>query len=186
MSSKVILTVASGLDNAEAVKLQTVTGKHEALRKVLNFVESVGSGSQLAYSRSGAIPPSVVVANQASAVRASGTFTLTAVIATDAISINGVTFTAVASGAVANQFNVGVSDTATAVNLAAAINASVTALVSGYVTAAAVGTVVTVSSTDYGIMGNQTLIASAAGTIVASGAKLTGGLADAAALTLNF
>ncbi len=186
MSSKVILTVASGLDNAEAVKLQTVTGKHEALRKVLNFVESVGSGNQLAYDRAGGIAPSVLIENQASAVRASGTFTLTTVVATNACSINGVSFTCVASGAGVNQFNVGASDTLTAVNLAAAINASATALVSGYVTAAAVGTVVTVSSTDYGIMGNQTLIASAAGTIVASGAKLTGGLADAAALTLNF
>lgn len=186
MSSKVLLTIASGLDNADAVKLQTVTGKHEALRKVLNFVESVGSGNQLAYSRSGAIPPSVLIENQASAVQASGTFTLTAVIATDAVSINGVTFTAVASGAGANQFNVGVSDTATAVNLAAAINASVSGLVAGYVTASAALTVVTVSSTSYGIMGNQTLIASADATIVASGARLTGGLADAAALTLNF
>lgn len=184
MSSKVILTLSSGTSQAQAAQLQVVTGKQQAAMKVQNFLNAFSCGNQLAYSSS--LAPQILVETQGGAVAASGTFTLTSVIATDAVSINGVTFTAVASGAGANQFNVGVSDTLTAVNLAAAINASVSALVAGYVTASSALTVVTVSSTNYGIMGNQTLIASADATIVASGARLSGGAADAAALTLNF
>lgn len=184
MPSKLILTVASGLSNSEAAKFQVPGGTHEIARRVLNYVESVQSGNQLAYSAS--VPPQIRIENQGSMVAASGTFTLTSVIATDAVSINGVTFTAVASGAGANQFNVGATDADTAVNLAAAINASVSALVSGYVTASAALTVVTVTSAFYGLAGNQTLIASADATIVASGARLAGGAADAAALSLNF
>lgn len=50
--------------------------------------------------------------------------------ASQTVSICGVTFTAVASGATANQFNIGASLDATAQNLAAAINASVTTVAS--------------------------------------------------------
>ncbi len=91
-----------------------------------------------------------------------------------------------ASGATGNQFNVGLSDTATAVNLAAAINGSVTALVSGYVTASSALGVVTVTSAFYGLSGNQALIESLDGTIVANGTNLVGGAEDATAQTLNF
>lgn len=159
---------------------RSTSSKYATVQSMAQFLESIVSGGQMGG------PPSVVSSIEDYAVRASGTFTLTSVVATDAISINGVTFTAVASGATGNQFNVGVSDTLTAVNLAAAINASVTALVSGYVTATSATNVVTVSSTNYGIYGNQTLIASADGTIVASGARLTGGAADASAKTYTF
>lgn len=183
MSSKVILTLSSGTSQAQAAKLQVVTGKIEALRKVQNFLDAFSCGGQLAYSSS--VSPQVLVETQAGAVAASGTFTLSSVVATNTCSINGVTFTAIASGATGNQFNVGVSDTATAVNLAAAINASVSALVAGYVVASSALGVVTVSSAFYGLAGNQTLIVGSAN-IVASGAKLTGGAADASALTLNF
>lgn len=184
MPSKLIFTVATGLSNAEAVKLQTPGGKHEIARRVLNFMESVQTGGQLKYSDS--VPPQILIENQGSMVAASGTFTLDTVVATDAVSINGVSFTAVASGATGNQFNVGADDAETAENLAAAINASVSALVSGYVTASADDEVVTITSAFYGLAGNQTLIASADATIVASGARLAGGAADAAALSLNF
>lgn len=51
------------------------------------------------------------------------TITLTSVVATDAVVVNGTTFTAVASGATGDQFNVGVDDAATATNLAAKIHA---------------------------------------------------------------
>jgi len=159
---------------------RSTSSKYATVQSMAQFLESIVSGGQMGS------PPSVVSSIEDYAVRASGTFTLTSVVATDAISINGVTFTAVASGATGNQFNVGVSDTATATNLAAAINASVTALVSGYVTATSATNVVTVSSTNYGIYGNQTLISSADGTIVASGARLTGGAADASAKTYTF
>lgn len=117
-------------------------------------------------------------------VKASGTLTLTTAIATDAISINGVTFTCVASGATGNQFNLGADDAGDAANLAAAINASVTALVAGYVTATSASNVVTVSAKRAGLLGNAITLASADATIVASGARLAGGL-DGDTETLN-
>lgn len=107
------------------------------------------------------------------AVKASATLTLTSVIATDAIAVNGLTFTAVASGATAVQFNVGADDAATAVNLAAAINAH-TDLV-GLVTATALLTVVTVTAARPGLLGNAITLTSADATIVASAGRLAGG-----------
>ena len=184
MPSKVILTLSSGTSQQEAAKLQVVTGQAEALTKVINFFDKFQSGNQLAYGVG--VPPSVVIATQGGAVAASGTLTCTSVVATNSFSINGVTFTAVASGATGNQFNVGGSDTITAANIASAINASVTALVAGYVAASSALGVVTVTSAFFGTAGNMTLLASASGTMVASGARLTGGAADSAALTLNF
>lgn len=106
---------------------------------------------------------------------ATGTFTLASVIATDAVSINGTTFTCVASGATGNQFNLGGTDILTAAALAAAINASATALVNEHVTATSSGAVVTVTAAYPGTPGNAITIASADGTITASGARLTGG-----------
>ena len=101
-------------------------------------------------------------------VQASGTVTLSSMVATDTVTVNGVVFTCVASGATGNQFNVGGTDTITATNLAAAINASVTALVAGYVTASASGPVVTVTAIQPGLTGNLgTLAASAHATVVA-------------------
>jgi phage tail sheath gpL-like len=120
------------------------------------------------------------------AASASGTFTLVSVIATDAVKINGVTFTCVASGATGDQFNVGADDTATAVALAAAINASVTALVSGYVTATSALGVVTVTAAQPGLLGNAVTIESLDATITASGARLTGGDQGATEKTYYF
>lgn len=159
---------------------RTTSAKYATVQSLADLLDSVVSGNQQY--------PSVVstILGTGHAAYAAGTFTLTSVIATDAISINGVTFTCVASGATGNQFNVGASDTLTAVNLAAAINASVTALVSGYVVATSALTVVTVTSAFPGLAGNQTLIASADGTIVATGARLTGGTADSSAKTYTF
>jgi hypothetical protein len=91
--------------------------------------------------------------------QASGTITLASMVATDTVTINGVVFTAVASGATGNQFNVGVSDTATAANLAAAINASVTANVVHVVFAASTLNVVTVTAVQPGLQGNMNTLA---------------------------
>lgn len=74
------------------------------------------------------------------------TITLTSVVATDAVTVGETKFTAVASGATGDQFNVGVDDTETAVNLAAKINA-----LAG-VTATSDGAVVTVTADAPGIV----------------------------------
>lgn len=162
---------------------ETATGKQAIVQRLLNFITGISSGSEMT--------PSIAISVQDNEVRASGTLIFDTVIATDAFVINGVTFTCMASGATGNQFNVGADDTESAVNAAAAINASVTALVSGYVTAAgAAGLtttgVVTITSVAYGLSGNQATLVSNDATITASGAKLTGGAADATAQTLSF
>jgi hypothetical protein len=111
-----------------------------------------------------------------SGVQASGTATLTAAVATNAVTINGVAFTAVAAGAVGNQFNVGANDTATAANLAASINASVTAGIVGVVTASSVANVVTIKAVSPGTAGNQLTLTGTGAPVVVSGAKLAGGV----------
>lgn len=116
------------------------------------------------------------------AVAAHGTFTFSAAAsASDTVLINGVTFTGEASGATGNQFNVGVSATQTATNLAAAINGSATALVSGTVKATPALGVVTITAKTTGPSGNAITIAKGvdAGSVnTVSGARLTGGTAD--------
>ncbi len=67
--------------------------------------------------------------------------------AAQALTISGVTFTARASGAVANEFNIAAGDvTTTAANLAAAINASVTAKIINTIRATSALGVVTIYS----------------------------------------
>lgn len=174
------LAVTSGRPDEELEnRFETPGGKHAIGQRIVDFLQGLITGTEGG-------SPAIAISIQGNEVLASGTFTLDTVIATDKVSINGVDFTAVASGATGNQFNVGADDEETAANLAAAINASATALVSGYVTASASGEVVTVTSAFYGLAGNQTTIASADATITASGARLTGGAADATAQTLSF
>lgn len=115
-----------------------------------------------------------VVRAEVGAVKASGTLTGTSVIATDAVAINGLTLTCVTSGATADQFNIGADDTATMASLAAKINGH--ASLAGIVTATSALTVCTVYAARPGLMGNAITLTSADSTIVASVAKLAGGV----------
>lgn len=159
---------------------RSTSSKYAAVQSMAQFLQSILSGGQAGG------PPTVASSIETYATRASGTLTGTSVIATDAVVINGVTFTCVASGATGNQFNVGADDDETMANLAAAINASVTALIAGYVTAEAAADVVTVYSTNYGIYGNQVTLVSNDGTIVADVSRLAGGAADSGAKSYTF
>jgi phage tail sheath gpL-like len=163
---------------------ETAGGNHSIAQRLTNYIDSLQTGGELAQSSS--IPPSIALSIQENCVQASGTLTFVSVIATDAFVINGVTFTCVASGATGNQFNVGASDTLTAAAAAAAINASATALISGYVTASSALGVLTITSAFYGLSGNQCTLVSNDATITASGARLTAGAADATAQTISF
>lgn len=118
----------------------------------------------------------VQVAGGAS-VAATGTITLSSHVATDTVTVNGVVFTCVASGATGNQYNVGGTDTLTAVALAAAITATATALAApAMVVATSATNVVTLTAATKGVGGNAITIAiSAHGSV--SGARLTGGVA---------
>jgi hypothetical protein len=167
---------------------QGTKGNHTIINSLTNFLSGIATGSESPESSTS--PLSVHLSVQGQATRASGTITFTgASTANDTVIINGATFTCVASGATGDQWVPGATATTSAANLAAAINASVTALVAGYVTAANVAGVLTVYSAFYGIAGNQTTIAEgvdAGSKMAVSGAKLTGGAADATAKNLSF
>ena len=176
-------------------QFQAVKGPVTVANSLANYIISILGGSQGAFSpgTSSASPPSIAISVgdlTSGAIPASGTFTFSNVAtAGDTVIVNGVTFTAVASGALANQFNVGISATTTATNLAASINASVSPFVQGYVTATSALGVVTVRSVFYGLAGNMITIAKgvdSGGVNAVSGAKPTGGVLDSSALTLNF
>lgn len=140
--------------------------------------------------RNGAI---VTIIDDGNEVASTGILTYSSVAtAGDTILVNGVTLTAVASGAVSGQFNVGASASLQAANTAAGINLS--AALIGVVTAAAVGAVVTVSAAVAGTIGNAVTLAKgidAGSTLVVSGVtsgKLQGGLAatTSSAVTYKF
>jgi phage tail sheath gpL-like len=127
----------------EFLRLDT-TDYDGSFGRLLSYLEMIKAKARHAY-----------VKVQRAAVRATGTVTFTgAPTAADTVTINGVAFTARASGAVANEFNIGGTVTLTAAALAAAINASVTAKIAGYVTATSLAGVVTVTATEPGLAGN--------------------------------
>jgi phage tail sheath gpL-like len=124
-------------------------------------------------------------------VAASGTITFSGVTqANDTVLINGVTFTAVASGATGNQWNVGASATLSAASLAAAINASATALVNLQVTASENGAgVITLTAINKGASGNAITLAEGVDGlthIAVSGARLTGGTNSANSTAVSY
>lgn len=179
------LGLVTGRPVQQLEKLQIPGGKQAIGQKVLNFLQSLVTGTEIAADSDD--PPSLVIIIQDNEVRASGTFTLTSVVATNTVSVNGVTFTAIASGATGNQFNVGVSDILTAGNLASTIRNSVSPLIHDYVSVSNNGTnVVTIQAEEPGPSGNTMTISSGQGTIVASGARLTGGAPDPGELDLTF
>jgi phage tail sheath gpL-like len=167
---------------------ETAGGKYAITQRIINYLTGLSTGTEGAASASA--PPSIAISVQDNQVQASGTIAFSNVAsANDTILINGVTFTAKASGATGNQWNVGADATACAANLAAAINASVTSLVASYVTAAAATGTVTITSAFYGLAGNQCTIAKgvdSGSVMTVSGARLTAGAEDASAQTLSF
>jgi phage tail sheath gpL-like len=150
-----------------------VMSKEMQISQLQSLINAVGAGARNAQI--------ALVIDDGNPVSASGTITLSGVgAANDTILINGVTFTAQASGATGNQWNVGASATLSAANIAAAINASASALVNQHVTASAASGVVTIRAAIAGLAGNAVTIAKGvdAGTVMTvSGARLTGGVA---------
>lgn len=185
-SLNVIVTSNLDDDTLASKYERSTSSKYADVQAIAQLLEKLNSGGLS--GESGAAPKAVVsvIGNQ---VYASGTFVLASVIATDAISINGVTFTCMASGATGNQFNVGLSDALTAANMAAAINASSTALVNTQVSAAVTDdspVTVTITAKIGGYAGNAVTMASADGTIVAGVARLAGGVPDTGTKTYSF
>jgi len=117
-----------------------------------------------------------VIQSKSNAVKASGTITLSSFVATDTVTVNGVVFTCVASGATGPlQFNVGAGndDTLSAVELVNALNAHATLLTMIVATSAL--TVTTITSLLPGAIGNGLTIAiSAHGSVSGSGRLASG------------
>lgn len=188
-TSTLLVTIITARANGWlSSNFETVGGNRAIAQRLANYVQSVMSGNESAYNSSN--PPSIALSIRGNAVAASGTVIFSAAAsADDQFIINGVTFTCVASGATGNQWNAGVTATATAANLVIAINASATALVSSQVSASSSVGTVTISSLAYGVSGNQCTIAKgtdAGSVMTVSGARLTLGAVDATAQTLNF
>lgn len=123
------------------------------------------------------------VIDKGDGVAATGTVTFSAqATANDTVVINGVTFTAVASGATGNQWNVGANATATVAALAAAINASATAAIVKHIVASPAAGVLTLTSLSASDLGNAVTLAKGtdAGTVMTVGGvsngRLSGGL----------
>ena len=125
-----ILTLTHNESAADMTARLQDEDKRDTANKIRNYMAALASGSKSAKFD--------LQISEGNAAAATGTVVFSGVgAAADTILVNGVTFTAVASGATGNQWNVGATATLSAAALAAAITASATALVSGYVTASA-------------------------------------------------
>lgn len=139
-------------------------------RKVQNFFHALSAGARSATVSSG------TTAESASALSASQTATFSAAAtATDTVTVNGVTLTCVASSPANNQFVPGTSASASAANLAAAINASTTDALSGVVNASALAAVCTITCSIPGVIGNTITTAKSSSSVTLGGATLVGG-----------
>lgn len=174
MSVQTNITITHGSETIGTIEgklLKAASKPREEATHIRNFFDAAAIGQ-----RSCKTTVQVTSGDQATA---SGTFTFSAhASASDTVLINGVTFTGETSGATGNQFNVGTTATLTASALAAAINASATALVSGTVVATSALGVVTITAAVSGLIGNAITIAKGtdSGSVnTVSGARLTGG-----------
>lgn len=140
------------------------------------------NGSAAAFSAMGAYFTGIgagineisVMKTSAAMVAATGTVVGSTVVATNTVVIGGFTLTAVASGATANQFNVGGTDTLTMAALAAKINGHAT--LSTYVSAEASGTSVILTAVAPGTIGNGISLAATGGlSISGSATRMAGG-----------
>lgn len=149
-------------------------------QKVRNYMNALLIGARSATVKFGGISSS---ANSVAASLA-GTFT-GAPTAADTVTVNGVAFTARASGATGNEFNIGGSVTITAANLAAAINASASTAVSGVVVASSSLGVVTISCLIPGYIGNAITVSESCAnfTFAGSATALAGGVGNLPSLS---
>lgn len=165
--STIVVTIKTAKDPSNFKKSGQ---RNQNLNRLINLISGMNVGANL-----GVID---VQSSSSDPVAASGTFTLTSAIATDAISIGAVTLTASSTPANENQWEIdGASDALDAASLAACINAH--SVLSKVVTASASSNVVTVSAKQKGVVGNQIAISSADATIVASGSYLANGAGGA-------
>jgi phage tail sheath gpL-like len=186
MASQTKITITHDKEFTVDVQNQLIvnamTSKMQLIR-MQNFLNSIDSGNI------NAIVTTAI--DDGNGVAASGLVTYTGIAAAgDTILISGVTLTAVASGAVSGQYNVGTTAASQAAALAAGILLS-TSLV-GIVTATATGAVVTVSAAVPGTIGNAVTLAKGvdAGSVATvsgvTGGKLQNGAAPTSATSVTY
>lgn len=158
--------------------------KYSIVNKLVNFLMSVGSGSEL--GPSGAAP-TVAISVEGQAVAASGTLTVATGGSTNnqTCTIAGVTLTAKTSASLDNEFTISAVAATQATNMKNAINASPD--LAGIVTASSALGVVTITAAQKGKVGNGIAISEGnLSNVTKSGALLTLGAADSSAITLSF
>lgn len=175
------------LATANATKIENRTPannfKNEVLTEVAKLMEDVAGGwrSQL----SGQAQPSFQLSIDENATAATGTITLASVANNDTVNIAGVTLTAKTSSPGANQWLVGVSDTADAAALVVLINAHAT-LSQYFLASSALGVVtLTAIGPALGVIGNGLIVSSSNGTRLACVA-MSGGADDSNKQTYTF
>lgn len=174
------ITITHDKDAQGDVAFHLITSKLTSkmhVEAIGNFLNSINGGV-----RNASITTSV---DDSAGASASGTVTFSGVsTANDTLVISGVTFTAVASGAAGNQWNVGASASAQATNVAAAINAA-SSLV-GILSASASGAVVTLTSLSAGAIGNAITFAKGtdAGSVMTVGGLTNGRLGGGSTATV--
>lgn len=162
MSSLNVTVKAARADISEYVE----TSAHEQALNLSNLFRRAAMGME-------GIEMDVSTAS-ADPVKASGTLTLTSVIATNACTVGKTTFTFTSTPTLSTDVEVdGATNALDATALAAAINAHTDT--SKIVVASAASNVVTITALVPGVIGNQIALSSAAGTIVASATYLASG-----------
>lgn len=174
MSSLTRIVVTSDLTAAGFKSVcDLAPGQLPALNNLVDYLGGVAGGNYMAS-----------LACKVGAVQAYGTLTVATGGSTAAqtCTICNVTFTARASGATGNEFNVSATAATQATNMAAAINAS--SNLTGKVTATASLGVVTITSVVPGLMGNGLQLSAGNLGNVTAGAFANG--TDGTAYTLSF
>lgn len=135
----------AGSDLVDKLKVLNNVSIANAFRQLCNWFQAVAIGAR---TFNGAV--------HAGGVPATNTVTFSSIANNDTVTINGVVLTAKTSGATGNnQFNIGGSDTAAAVNLAALLNsATAPAKILGVVSAVPAAAVVTITWMEPGAAGN--------------------------------
>lgn len=132
MASKFVLVVNTNNDaatTASEIAPNVAANAHTTGADAGNTIRSIAAFLETQVNGRGI---NVVYFDTAVSASTTGTFTGDPT-AADTITVNGVVFTARASGAAANEFNIGGTPTLNATNLAAAINASVSTGIVGTV-----------------------------------------------------
>lgn len=178
LTATAVKAVIDASTNALVSRHVRVLQRAGVLHIFAKYPGTAGNAITLAASGTGATASATRLGSgteaQSGGAQATGTLTLTSVANAETCTVNGVTLTAHTNTDANNQFRIDGDDTADAAALARAINNSTTAALADVIATSSTN-IVTVTARRGGHSGNAITIAAGQGTIVASGARLTGG-----------